>query len=54
MIVLYQGGESGSDICAFSRSAGRILLSQGFGYGDVNVYRDGLAGWRKAGLPIKH
>jgi protein-disulfide isomerase/rhodanese-related sulfurtransferase len=54
MIVLYQGGESGSDICAFSRSAGRILLSQGFGYGDINVYRDGLAGWRKAGLPIKH
>jgi protein-disulfide isomerase/rhodanese-related sulfurtransferase len=54
MIVLYQGGESGSDICAFSRSAGRILLSQGFGYDDINVYRDGLAGWRKAGLPIKH
>jgi protein-disulfide isomerase/rhodanese-related sulfurtransferase len=54
MIVLYQGGESGGDICAFSRSAGRILLSQGFGYNDVNVYRDGLSGWRKAGLPIKH
>ena len=53
VIVLYQGGESGGDICAFSRSAGRILLSQGFGFDDVNVYRDGLAGWRKAGLPVK-
>lgn len=52
-IVLYQGGESGGDICAFSRSAGRILLSQGFGYGDINVYQDGLAGWKKAGLPVK-
>ncbi|TAM78807.1 MAG: hypothetical protein EPN47_20710 [Acidobacteria bacterium] len=52
-IVLYQGGESGGDICAFSRSAGRILLSQGYGYGDVNVYQDGLAGWKKAGLPVK-
>ncbi|HEX5410908.1 MAG TPA: thioredoxin domain-containing protein [Terriglobia bacterium] len=52
-IVLYQGGESGGDICAFSRSAGRILLAQGFPYGDVNVYRDGLTGWKKAGLPVK-
>jgi protein-disulfide isomerase/rhodanese-related sulfurtransferase len=52
-IVLYQGGESGGDICAFSRSAGRILLTQGFGYGDVNVYQDGLSGWKKAGLPVK-
>ncbi|HET9179585.1 MAG TPA: thioredoxin domain-containing protein [Terriglobia bacterium] len=53
MIVLYQGGESGGDICAFSRSAGRILLAQGFPFGDVNVYRDGLTGWKKAGLPVK-
>lgn len=52
-IVLYQGGESGGDICAFSRSAGRILLAQGFPYGDINVYRDGLTGWKKAGLPVK-
>jgi protein-disulfide isomerase/rhodanese-related sulfurtransferase len=52
-IVLYQSGESGGDICAFSRSAGRILLSQGFGYSEVNVYQDGLAGWKKAGLPVK-
>ena len=52
-IVLYEGGLSPGDICAFSRSAGRVLLSQGFEFSDVNVYRDGLAGWKKAGLPIK-
>ena len=52
-IVLYQGGGSGGDVCAFSRSAGRILLAQGFSYGEVNVYRDGLTGWKKAGLPVK-
>ena len=52
-IVLYEGGQSAGDICAYSRSAGRILLSQGFGFNDVNVYRDGLAGWTKAGLTIK-
>jgi protein-disulfide isomerase/rhodanese-related sulfurtransferase len=53
-IVLYEGGRSPGDICAFSRSAGRVLLSQGFDYNEVSVYRDGLAGWKKAGLPIKH
>jgi protein-disulfide isomerase/rhodanese-related sulfurtransferase len=53
-IVLYEGGRSPGDICAFSRSAGRVLLSQGFDYNEVNVYEDGLAGWKKAGLPIKH
>ncbi len=53
MIVLYEDGRSSGDICAFSRSAGRILLSEGFGYNDVKVYRDGLSGWTKAGLPVK-
>lgn len=52
-IVLYEGGQASGDICAFSRSAGRTLLTQGFNYNDVNVYRDGLAGWTKAGLPVK-
>jgi protein-disulfide isomerase/rhodanese-related sulfurtransferase len=52
-IVLYEGGQSSGDICAFSRSAGRVLLSQGYVYDEVNVYRDGLAGWTKAGLPLK-
>ena len=52
-IVLYEAGKSSGDICAFSRSAGRVLLSQGYSYSDVNVYRDGLAGWTKAGLPTK-
>ncbi|MEJ2007182.1 MAG: thioredoxin domain-containing protein [Acidobacteriota bacterium] len=52
-IVLYQSGHSTGDVCAASRSAGRILLTQGFGYSAVKVYRDGLAGWTKAGLPVK-
>jgi protein-disulfide isomerase/rhodanese-related sulfurtransferase/uncharacterized membrane protein len=52
-IVLYESGHSAGDICAFSRSAGRILLSQGFGYNNVDVYQAGLAGWTKAGLPTK-
>lgn len=52
-IVFYQGGHSTGDVCAASRSAGRILLTQGFGYSYVKVYRDGLAGWTKAGLPVK-
>lgn len=52
-IVLYQGGHSTGDICAASRSAGRILLTQGFGYGEVKVYKEGLTGWKKVGLPVK-
>jgi len=52
-IVLYQSGHSMGDICAASRSAGRILLTQGFGYSEVKVYREGLAGWTKAGLPVR-
>ena len=53
MIVLYEGGKSSGDICAFSRSAGRVLLSKGYSSAGVSVYRDGLAGWSKAGLPVK-
>lgn len=52
-IVLYQSGQSGGDICAFSRSAGRVLLSKGYAYSNVKVYRAGLAGWTKAGLPVQ-
>ncbi len=52
-IVLYESGRSSGDICAASRAAGRILLAKGFGADHVKVYRDGLAGWRKDGLPLK-
>jgi protein-disulfide isomerase/rhodanese-related sulfurtransferase len=51
-IVLYESGKAtGSDICAASRAAGRILLSHG--YADVKVYQDGLAAWQKQGLPVE-
>lgn len=49
-IVLYESGRSSSDICAASRAAGRTLLEHGFPLAQVKVYRDGLAGWERAGL----
>ena len=55
-IVLYESGHSGAtadDVCAFSRAAGRILLVHGFNPQQVKVYQDGLAGWKKAGLPVQ-
>ncbi|HEV2178598.1 MAG TPA: thioredoxin domain-containing protein [Terriglobia bacterium] len=55
-IVLYESGRSGSspdDVCAFSRAAGRVLLSHGFSHDRVKVYQEGLAGWQKAGLPVE-
>ncbi|HEV2492936.1 MAG TPA: thioredoxin domain-containing protein [Terriglobia bacterium] len=52
-IVFYEGGRAGSgDVCAASRSAGRILLEHGFGFEHVKVYQEGLLGWEKAGLPV--
>ena len=54
-IVFYEGGRAGSgDICAASRSAGRILLEHGFGFEHVKVYQEGLLGWEKARLPVSH
>jgi protein-disulfide isomerase/rhodanese-related sulfurtransferase len=52
-IIFYEGGRAGSgDVCAASRSAGRILLEHGFGFEHVKVYQEGLLGWEKAGLPV--
>jgi protein-disulfide isomerase/rhodanese-related sulfurtransferase/uncharacterized membrane protein len=53
-VVLYESGQSSGDICAASRAAGRALLEHGFSFEKVKVYQDGLAGWEKAGLPIRH
>ncbi len=51
-IVLYEGGSGGgNDVCAASRSVGRVLFSQG--YNKVFVYQDGLAGWEKQKLPVE-
>jgi protein-disulfide isomerase/uncharacterized membrane protein/rhodanese-related sulfurtransferase len=53
-IVLYESGQSSGDICAASRAAGRALLEHEFPSQNVKVYQDGLAGWEKAGQPIRH
>ena len=48
VIILYESGRSSGDICAASRTAGRILLERGFLFDHVKVYQDGLAGWEKS------
>lgn len=55
-IILYEGGRSANpeDICAAGRAAGRFLLAHGYAPERVKVYRDGLAAWEKAGLPVEH
>ncbi len=52
IIVLYQGGRSSGDICASSRAAGRILLAREYPFHQIKVYKEGLAAWMKAGLPV--
>jgi protein-disulfide isomerase/rhodanese-related sulfurtransferase len=50
VIVFYESGKSSGDICASGRTAGRILLQNGYAFDRVKVYQDGLAGWQKSGL----
>jgi rhodanese-related sulfurtransferase len=51
-IVLYESGRgSGDDSCALSRSAARMLMARGFQ--KVKVYKEGLTGWEKKGLPLQ-
>jgi protein-disulfide isomerase/rhodanese-related sulfurtransferase len=51
-IVLYESGQAPGDVCAAGRSAGRVLLANGFSHDKVKIYEDGLIGWEKAGLPV--
>jgi rhodanese-related sulfurtransferase/uncharacterized membrane protein/predicted DsbA family dithiol-disulfide isomerase len=51
-IVLYESGQAPGDACAAGRSAGRLLLANGFSPDKVKIYEDGLLGWEKAGLPV--
>jgi len=51
-IVLYESGQALGDVCAAGRSAGRVLLANGFSPDKVKIYEDGLKGWEKAGLPV--
>jgi len=52
-IVLYESGRAPGDVCAAGRSAGRVLLANGFSPDKVKIYQDGLVGWQKAGLPVE-
>ncbi len=52
-VILYESGNSPGDVCAQSRAAGRILFNHGIRFNLVKVYKDGLAGWEKAGLPVE-
>ena len=54
-LVLYESGNSANpeDICAAGRAAGRFLLTHGFSFEKVKVYRDGLKAWQAAGLPVE-
>ncbi len=48
-ILLYEGGGA-DESCATSRTVGRVLMQQGFK--DVKVFKEGLEGWKKEGLPL--
>ncbi len=48
-IVLYEAGGA-DESCATSRTAGRILMQNGFK--EVKVFKEGLEGWKKQGLPL--
>lgn len=55
VVVFYEGGSRGgspADVCAFSRAAGRFVLSRGLEKANVKVYQDGLKGWTEAGFPV--
>ncbi len=48
-IVLYEAGGA-DDSCTTSKTAGRILMQNGFK--EVKVFKEGLEGWQKEGLPV--
>jgi protein-disulfide isomerase/rhodanese-related sulfurtransferase len=49
LVVLYEAGGA-DDSCTTSKTAGRILMQDGFK--EVKVFKEGLEGWRKEGLPV--
>ncbi len=48
-VVLYEAGGA-DDSCTTSKTAGRILMQNGFK--EVRVFKEGLEGWKKEGLPV--
>jgi protein-disulfide isomerase/uncharacterized membrane protein/rhodanese-related sulfurtransferase len=49
LIVFYEAGGA-DDSCTTSKTAGRILMQNGFK--EVKVFKEGLEGWKKEGLPV--
>lgn len=49
LIVFYEAGGA-DDSCTTSKTAGRILMQNGFK--EVKVFKEGLEGWKKQGLPL--
>jgi rhodanese-related sulfurtransferase len=52
-IVLYCEGTWDGGSCEASRSAGRILIKNGFSQGKIKVFEDGFGAWENAGYPIE-
>ena len=52
-IMLYCEGTWDGGSCEASRSAGRILIKQGFKQGNIKVFEDGYGAWENTGYPIE-
>jgi rhodanese-related sulfurtransferase len=51
-IVLYCEGTWDGGSCEASRSAGRILIKNGYKQGNIKVFEDGYGSWENAGYPL--
>ncbi|MCQ9208476.1 MAG: DUF1573 domain-containing protein [Omnitrophica bacterium] len=52
-IVLYCEGTWDGGSCEASRSAGIILIKNGFKQGKIKVFEDGYGAWENAGYPVE-
>ncbi|MDP3143011.1 MAG: rhodanese-like domain-containing protein [Candidatus Omnitrophota bacterium] len=52
-IVFYCEGTWDGGSCEASRSAGRILIKNGYKQGNIKVFENGYGAWENAGYPIK-
>lgn len=52
-IVLYCEGTWDGGSCEASRSAGRILIKNGYKQGHIKVFEDGYGEWENAGYPVE-
>jgi len=51
-VVFYCEGTWDGGSCEASRSAGRILIKNGYKQGNIKVFEDGYGAWKNAGYPI--